>query len=85
MGWTQRDFDFAEPRYFFNAVEGQIRADYERARLSGWYASMIHSTKPLKISSFGSFPWEKEREVKFSPVDPEAFERIKNFKFPSNN
>lgn len=85
MGWTQSDFDFSEPRYFFNAVEGQIRADYERARLIGWYASMIHSSKPLKLNSFGRFPWESEEAYKpiFGEVDKEAFDRINAFQFPN--
>jgi hypothetical protein len=64
-----------------------MRADMEQARLLGYYASLIHSAKPLQISHFGKFPWETEAEYapKFSNVDKEAFDRIANFQFPSDN
>lgn len=59
----------------------------EQARLTAYYASLIHSTKSLKLTDFGTFPWEKEAEYapKFSKVDPEAFARINAFQFPSDN
>lgn len=68
----------------FNALRGQLRRDAENARMTGYYASMIHAQKGLAIKDFGLFPWEKEQDYApvFSKVDPEAFERIKAFKFP---
>jgi len=59
----------------------------EQSRLIGYYASMVHSTKGLRITDFGKFPWETEQEyaVKFAPVDKDAFDRIANFQFPSSN
>lgn len=61
-----------------------MRRDAEQARLIGYYASGIHAGKRIKINDFGVFPWEKEQDYApvFSKVDPEAFERIKAFKFP---
>lgn len=83
MGWSQSDFDTATPRYLFNAIKGRIRADYEISRLIGYFSSLIHASKPIKINQLGVFSWEKSESPKFSEVDPEAFERIKNFQFPS--
>lgn len=61
----------------------------EQARLLGYFASLIHSdpAKPLRIDQFGKFPWETDAEYapKFSNVDKEAFDRIANFQFPSDN
>lgn len=59
----------------------------EHARLVAYYASLIHSSKSLKLSDFGIFPWEKasEYDPKFSELNKEAFDRIAAFQFPSDN
>lgn len=55
--------------------------------MMGYYASLIHSSKSLKITDFGLFPWEnpKDYEPKFPKVDKEAFDRISAWQFPSDN
>lgn len=55
--------------------------------MMGYYASLIHSSKGLKITDFGLFPWEnpKDYEPKFGPVDKEAFDRLSAWQFPSDN
>ena len=59
----------------------------EQSRMMGYYASLIHSSKSLKITDFGLFPWEnpKDYEPKFPKVDKEAFDRISAGQFPSDN
>lgn len=59
----------------------------EQARLFGYYATMVHSPKRLKISDFGLFSWEDEQDYapKFAPVDREAFERFNAIKFPNQD
>lgn len=59
----------------------------EQSRMMGYYASLIHSSKGLKITDFGLFPWEnpKDYEPKFGPVDKEAFDRLSAWQFPSDN
>jgi hypothetical protein len=56
----------------------------EQARLTAYYASLIHSTKSLKLNDFGIFPWEDELDFapKFSKIDLEAFERFNAIQFP---
>lgn len=87
MGWSQDEFDFAEPRYLFNAVRGAQRRDMEQARLTAYYASLIHSPKGLRLTDFGLFPWEDESDYrpKFSKLDKDAFDRIAALQFPSDN
>ena len=56
----------------------------EQARMIAYYASLIHSSKGLKISDFGIFPWEKASDYapRFSKVDPDAWARIDAWQFP---
>lgn len=84
MGWTQDEFDFCEPRYFFNALRGAQRQSMEQARMTAYYASLIHSAKGLKISDFGLFPWENPADYapKFSKVNPDAWAFMEAWKFP---
>ena len=76
MGWTQEAFEFAEPRYFFNALRGHYRAQAENARMVGFYASIIHASQPISIKNFGLFAWESLPVPKFAPVDPENLKRF---------
>lgn len=59
----------------------------EQARLTAYYASLVHSTGRLRIQDFGIFPWENEADYapRFGPVDPEAFARMSALEFPSDN
>ena len=62
----------------------------EQARLIAYYASLIHSTKRIKIKDFGLFPWENAEDYntkfpsssEFSPIDKEAFNRFNAIRFP---
>lgn len=83
MNWTQEQFDFSEPRYFFNAYRGRQRSDMEQARMIGFYASLIHSSGKIRISDFGLFSWESEKAYapEFSPLDPDAFARLDALEF----
>lgn len=65
-------------------MRGKQRSDMEQARLTAYYASLIHSTKRLKLSDFGLFAWEDEKDYlpRFGPIDKEALARFSEIKFP---
>lgn len=54
--------------------------------MTAYYASLIHSSKGLRITDFGLFPWENEYDYapRFSKVNPEAFARIDAWQFPDD-
>lgn len=59
----------------------------EQSRLTAFYASQIHASKPIKLNDFGLFPWEDEKDYapKFSKIDVEAFERFNAIQFPNTD
>ena len=76
-----QEFDYATPRYLFNALTGRSRYEMEQARMIGYYASLVHASGKLKLKDFGLFPWEKSSVAVFSELDKERFERLKALDF----
>lgn len=56
----------------------------ENARQTAYYATLIHSPKRIRLSDFGIFPWEDEKDFlpRFGPIDKEALARFSEIKFP---
>lgn len=75
-----QEFDYATPRYLFNALTGRSRYEMEMARLIGYQSSRVHN-RDLKLKDFGLFPWEKSSVPVFSELDKERFERLKALEF----
>jgi len=71
----------------FNAIRGKQRESMEQARLIAFFSKVHIEGSTLSLSKFAVFPWETAQEYapKFLPFDKDAFDRISNFKFPSDN
>lgn len=64
MGWTESEFNFSTPVYFFRAYEGFVQNEqsaWHIARYLGAITLQPHAKKGSRITplSLGRFPWEK--------------------------